>query len=248
MKKIAITILVLNMHAGWDVEKELNLGRVAAFIRDSRADVVLLQEVDRQTRRSHGVDQPAVLERLTGMKAAFGRTLDFEGGEYGIAILARGSVAHEGVVPLRVEPPQPRSGGSTEPRGVLTARVRLPSGVELRVLNTHLDASRTEEYRLQEVDRLIAAVRSLPGDMPFVVGGDFNAEPDSETYARLRRAGFVDAWTACGAGEGLTYPAGHPVKRIDYLFLQATLSCDRAEVPRFTASDHQPVVVRVVQP
>jgi endonuclease/exonuclease/phosphatase family metal-dependent hydrolase len=248
VKAVAITILVLNMHAGWDAEKQANLGRVAAFVRESRADVVLLQEVDRQTRRSHGVDQPAVLARLTGMTAVFGRTLDYDGGEYGIAVLARGSIVNEGVVPLRVDPPQPRAGGSTEPRGVLSTRIRLPSGVELRVLNTHLDASKSEEYRLQEVDRLIATARGLPNGTPVVIGGDFNATPDSETYARMGRAGFIDAWAACGSGKGLTYPAGKAAKRIDYLFLQSNLSCERANVPAFTASDHQPLIVRVLRP
>ncbi len=245
MKKIALTILVLNMHAGWDAQREGNLGRVAGLIRDVGADVVLLQEVDRGTARSRRVDQPAVLERLTGLAAAFGRTLDYDGGTYGIALMAKGTIDSDGVVPLRVEPPQARAGGSTEPRGVLVTRVRTASGVELRVLNTHLDASREDTYRLQEIDRLIATARDLPPAVPVLVGGDFNATPDSETYARMVRAGFVDAWRACGHGEGLTYPADAPIKRIDYLFLSAGLSCERAEVSAFRGSDHRAIVVRV---
>ena len=52
-----------------------NLERVAQLIRETSADVVLLQEVDKGTRRSGGVDQPAVLSRLTGLHVAFGRRL-----------------------------------------------------------------------------------------------------------------------------------------------------------------------------
>jgi endonuclease/exonuclease/phosphatase (EEP) superfamily protein YafD len=161
--------------------------------------------------------------------------------------MARGTIASDGVVPLRVDPPQERAGGSTEPRGVLVTRVTTSSGVELRVLNTHLDASRDDTYRLQEVDRLLATARGLPDAVPVVVGGDFNATPDSETYARMTRAGFVDAWLACGRGDGLTYPAAAPIKRIDYLFLPAGMTCEAAEVLAFQGSDHRAILFRVRQ-
>ncbi|HSL20077.1 MAG TPA: endonuclease/exonuclease/phosphatase family protein [Vicinamibacterales bacterium] len=244
MKSIAITVLVLNMHAGMDATLRDNLGRVAALIRDTRADVVLLQEVDRHTRRSRGVDQPAVLERLTGLRSLFGRTLDYDGGTYGIAVLARGDVTGE-LVPLRVDPPQARAGGSTEPRGVLVSTVVLKNGATIRVLNTHLDASREEHYRLQEVDRLLASIADLPQGGSLIAGGDFNATPDSEAYARLARAGLRDAWQACGKGGGLTYPTAGPVKRIDYLFMGEGVDCAAAEIPSFDGSDHRPLLVRL---
>ena len=76
-----ITVLVYNIHAGKDAAGVDNLARVAAVVRETNADVVLLQEVDRGTRRSGGVDQPAELARLTGYAASFGRTLDYDGGE-----------------------------------------------------------------------------------------------------------------------------------------------------------------------
>ncbi len=242
MKTIAITVLVLNMHAGQDAVLTDNLGRVAALIRDTRADIVLLQEVDRGTRRSHQVDQPAVLERLTGLHVVFGRTLDYDGGTYGIASMARGTIDGR-VVSLRVEPPQTRAGGSTEPRGVLVARVRLPHAT-LAVANTHLDASRDDRYRLQEVEDLVAALRDEAAS-PLIVGGDFNSTPDSEIHARLLRAGYTDAWDVCGSGPELTYPAETPVKRIDYLFFGPGVRCTAAHVLPFTGSDHRPVLVRL---
>lgn len=244
MKTIAITVLVLNMHAGMDANLRDNLGRVASLIRDTRADVVLLQEVDRQTRRSRRVDQLAVLARLTGLASLFGRTLDYDGGTYGIAVLAKGDVGGS-IVALRVDPPQARAGGSTEPRGVLVSTVTLKNGATIRVLNTHLDASREDHYRLQEVDRLLATVAGLPREQPLIVGGDFNATPDSEAYARLLRGGLRDAWQGCGAGDGLTYPAAAPIKRIDYLFLGPGVECAAAEILPFDGSDHRPVLVRL---
>ncbi|HWJ20891.1 MAG TPA: hypothetical protein VNS52_00940, partial [Gemmatimonadaceae bacterium] len=54
-----LRVLVYNTHAGQDAAHAPNLPRVAALVREVGADVVLLQEVDRGTRRSGGVDQPA---------------------------------------------------------------------------------------------------------------------------------------------------------------------------------------------
>jgi len=44
-----VRVLVYNIHAGTDAERRDNLERVAEIIRQSRADIVLLQEVDRLT-------------------------------------------------------------------------------------------------------------------------------------------------------------------------------------------------------
>src|SRR6478735_8115115 len=81
-------VLVYNVHAGKDAGGKDNLQRVADVVREVDADVVLFQEVDKGTRRSNGVDQPAEYAKRTGYHVAFGRSLDYDGGEYGIAVLS----------------------------------------------------------------------------------------------------------------------------------------------------------------
>lgn len=238
-----VRVLVYNIHAGRDAAGEPNLDRVAEVIASTGADLVLLQEVDRRTRRSGDRDQLAELERRTGLHGAFGRTLDYDGGQYGIGVLSRWPIRSDTLVPLPVEPPQERAGGSREPRGALRAVVESPVG-SVGVVNTHLDASSDDRYRRQEV----AAVARLAGELRLrhaltLVGGDFNAEPGSAVIARMRRDGWVDAWRACGGDAGPTYPAADPVKRIDYLFMPPGTACRRAEVPLTEASDHRPVLV-----
>ena len=124
----AARVLVFNIHAGKDASSRVNLEEIAALIRTADADVVLLQEVDRGTKRSGHVDQLRILGDLTGYSTAFGRSLDYDGGEYGIAALARQRISHSTTEPLPIQPPQARAGGSYEPRAALTiAPVYSPS-------------------------------------------------------------------------------------------------------------------------
>lgn len=249
----AIRILVYNIHAGRDADGADNLARVAELITSTDADLALLQEVDRGTRRSRGVDQLAELERLTGRHGAFGKTLDYQGGDYGIAVLSRWAIRSDTLIPLPVDPPQRRAEGSYEPRGVQRVVVDGPGG-RLVALNTHLDASAEDAYRRQEVVAVLgAAEHGRGGARLAVVGGDFNAEPDSPTIAAMLEAGWMDAWETCGAAPvadgrpasaaGLTYPADAPVKRIDYLFLSPGSMCESATVLRSEASDHRAILV-----
>src|SRR5688500_14416218 len=133
-------VLVYNMHAGKDAKGVDNLQRIAALVDSLRADIVLLQEVDVNTQRSGRVDQPAVLAKLSGHHVAFGKSLDYQGGDYGIAIMSRWPISSDTTYHLPVEPPQERSGGSYEPRTALRVIIATPNG-PLAVVNTHLDPS-----------------------------------------------------------------------------------------------------------
>jgi endonuclease/exonuclease/phosphatase family metal-dependent hydrolase len=237
-----VRVLVYNVHAGKDAAGGDNLERVAALVAATRADIALLQEVDRGTRRSGQVDQPAALAASTGFAVAFGKTLDYDGGEYGIAVLSRWPIVDDTLIRLPVQPPQQRSGGSYEPRGAQRVVVRAPGG-DVTVVNTHIDPSREDHYRRQEIRTVLAVARAAN---PIVlVGGDFNSTPESEVQADARQGGIRDAWLICGRGDGFTYPANAPVKRIDYLYLTGSATCSRAEVLESMASDHRPLLVTV---
>jgi endonuclease/exonuclease/phosphatase family metal-dependent hydrolase len=236
-------VLVYNMHAGKDAAGKDNLRGIADLVRATEADLVLLQEVDRGTNRSGKIDQLQTLMTATRYGGAFGRTLDYDGGTYGIAALARRGFLFDTTVSLPVVPEQARAGGSHEPRGALVLVADSRYG-RLQALTTHLDASGEDTYRLQEVSQLLPYVRARQsGDSPLVVGGDFNAEPGSGPIQRLLDAGLRDSWKECGQGDGLTYPADAPRKRIDYLFLTVDLRCTAARVIDTQISDHRPLLV-----
>jgi endonuclease/exonuclease/phosphatase family metal-dependent hydrolase len=236
-------VLVYNIHAGKDAKGIDNLARVAEIIRTSNADIALLQEVDRGTTRSGNVDQPTVLSSLTGFRSAFGKTLDYQGGDYGIAVLSRWPISSDTLFILPVEPAQERAGGSREPRGALRAVVEMP-GAALVIFNTHIDASREDLYRKQEMATLLRLARQSISELSTstLIGGDLNAEPESAVIEMVRASPLRDAWAECGQGPGLSYPADIPVKRIDYLLLPPDWKCVSARVIETEASDHRPVL------
>jgi endonuclease/exonuclease/phosphatase family metal-dependent hydrolase len=241
----SLRVLVFNIHAGKDAAGVPNLDGVAALIRSTGADLALIQEVDRGTKRSGLVDQPKAMSAATGYAVAFGRSLDYDGGQYGIAALARRGFVAQFTESLPVEPVQARAGGSHEPRAALVTVVRTALG-NLTALNTHLDASRDEDYRLQEVKKVIELVnRAKKSRMPVIAAGDFNAEPGSEVHKQMLAAGLRDAWLECGTGQSLTYPADKPVKRIDYVYLADPLHCTEARVIDTQVSDHRPLLVTI---
>jgi endonuclease/exonuclease/phosphatase family metal-dependent hydrolase len=240
-----LTVLVYNIRAGKDLAGRENLGRVAELVRSTGADLVLLQEVDRNTRRSGPMDQPATLARLTGYSAAFGRTIGFQGGDYGVALLSRWPIRRDTLVPLAVTAPPGRTVEGREQRGVLLAVVAAPGG-PLAVLTTHLDHTGEDLWRVQEIATVLRVARTMaePG-MPLLLGGDFNSGPESAVHQELRGAGFRDAWEGCGEGDGKTFPASAPVRRIDYLYVNGDTRCRSARVLPGEASDHRAVLFRL---
>jgi endonuclease/exonuclease/phosphatase family metal-dependent hydrolase len=231
-------VLVYNIHAGKDAKGVDNLARVAELVRSTNADIALLQEVDRGTTRSGKVDQPDVLSKLTGFDIAFGKTLDYQGGDYGIAILSRWPIRNDTLIRLPVNPPQARSGGLYEPRGALRATIQVPGG-SVEVVNTHIDAAREDFYRRQEMTTILQLAAQRQSTL---VGGDLNAEPGSAVIEMIRGSPVRDAWAECGTGAGLSYPADKPVKRIDYLLVPSGWRCVTGTVIETDASDHRPVL------
>lgn len=150
--------------------------RLAAAIRESRAELVGLQEVDRATRRMGGSDGTAELAALLGWRFAdFAPAMPFDGGEYGISLLSR----YPAAMPDRVEHlPLPHKAGE-EPRVCLQACLSLPEGRILHMLNTHLSVESSASRRRQ-IALLRERLEAIPSDEPFLLVGDFNTDDPAE--------------------------------------------------------------------
>ncbi len=189
------------------------------------ADVLALQEVDRGVRRSGRNDLAGAVADATGATLLWGRTLRTGGGEYGNALLVRGTAAEI----LTVALPRP---WRSEPRGAVVARLSA-GGVDGTVAATHLGVAKSES--LIQLRAIVAELMGRPG--PRILLGDFNRHPH-EVEPELAAAGLRLVPT------GLTFPANAPKHRIDYVAVDG-LSVLGAAVVRTAISDHRAVVADV---
>jgi endonuclease/exonuclease/phosphatase family metal-dependent hydrolase len=212
-----------------------DLEALARTIEAADAKVVALQEVSRGWVVNGSTDMLAWLARRLGMVAAWGPAAD---PSFGNAVLSRRPIANAGYVAL------PRVGMPMR-RGALWAAVDLGGGETLLVIATHLHHVEAHGH-VRELQAF--AVANLWHERPrAVVLGDFNATPEATEIEVLRRAGLRDAFVLAGAGEGFTYPATRPERRIDYIFVSPDLAVRDFRVLPGTASDHLGIAVTVVR-
>lgn len=227
----ALRVVSYNIRHGRGMDGEVNLERTAAVLRELTPDVVALQEVDNQVTRSGGTDQAAVLGGLLGMEHAFGSFMDYQGGQYGMAILSRHPI-------VRVDPVTLPEGN--EPRVALAVELEMPGGRRIMVVSVHFDWVADDGLRFAQAEHLAGYLDAL--EVPYLLVGDFNDEPSSRTLG-LFRSRAIEA--AKPAGAGFTFPSGEPEKEIDYLFAAPAAAWDvgtATVIAEREASDHRPVL------
>jgi endonuclease/exonuclease/phosphatase family metal-dependent hydrolase len=233
---------------------QVDVDRLAAAVKSLDADVLGLQEVDRDQPRSMGADLTAVAAEAMGAKehqfvAALhgtpgGTWMAATGDEqpgsatYGIALLSRFPVVSWRVVrlpPLRTSVPLWSTWtrrlflARDEPRVAVAAVLDGPFG-EFTVCNTHL--SFIPGWNAVQLRRL---VRSLAGTRePMVLIGDLNMQPSQAA----RYTGMQPI------GSATTFPVDRPTRQIDHVLVRGRLRASGpAEAVRLPLSDHRALVV-----
>jgi endonuclease/exonuclease/phosphatase family metal-dependent hydrolase len=234
--------------------------RLAAAVTALNADILALQEVDRDQSRSGHLDLTAIAAQALNAPAhrfaaaVIGTpgerfrplTHDDDGnGEprYGVGLVSRyparsWQVTRLPPAPLRspVFVPGPDGGLlllRDEPRVVLTALLDTPFG-PLTAAATHL--SFVPGWNVRQLRQVIRALRTLPA--PRVLLGDLNLP--------ARPAALVSRWRLLG--RQATYPAAQPRVQLDHVLAdprggQALPAVTAVGTPMSTISDHRPLVV-----
>ena len=234
--KKSLRVMTYNIHVGVGMDKKLDLQRIADVINREQPDLVGLQEVDRGVRRTEGKDEIVELAAMTRMEFAFAPNLDFQGGKYGVAILSRFPLKN--TVHRMFE-----NRRETERRGMLRTEIEVDRRT-VTFVTTHLDYQ-FEDGRLFETQQLMNNLADVTG--PLIVVADLNDVPDGSSY-KLMRTKFDDAWvTSRAKGDGFSYPADTPVKRIDHIFYRTgeRVRAKKAWTVATLASDHIPVVAEL---
>ena len=116
-------------------------------------------------------------------------------------------------------------------------------GTSWRIASVHLSLS--DDERVTHLPELWSAFE-FGGDAPLVVAGDVNEEPHGPVWSELSSR-LVDAWAVDKSGDGHTFNAVSPHKRIDGIFVSPgiqVVECRAVtELPDVRiASDHLPVL------
>ncbi len=229
--------------------------RFAEVIAGLDVDVLALQEVDVDQPRSHGLDLAALAAKAMGAgEYRFTATLagtpggtwraarpdEAAGPRYGVALLSRLPVLRWQELLLPASPvrspvyvPGPERGGlillADEPRAVITAQLRTPTGV-LTVAGTHL--SFVPGWNAYQLRTVLRELRGMPG--PQVLLGDLN----------------LPGWLLAGVpgwrrlARAATYPASDPRVQLDHVLGHGELPpVTRVSTPAVAVSDHRPLVV-----
>lgn len=150
-------------------------------------------------------------------------------------------------------------------RSALRGVVALPGGASVLIVVTHLHHVPADETARDEQTRqLVAWLDHAPTTDAQVAVGDFNAEPDEPTHARMLAAGFRSAYAeAHGEDPPVTWPSGLQAPAmdtdgdpgcLDYVWVRGDVRVDAARLvfdrpdpddPTLYPSDHLGIAARL---
>ncbi len=243
------------LHGRNPADDVVDVATLGSAIAGLDADVLALQEVDRNQPRSHMADLTAVAAEAMGagehrfvaaMSGSPGATWEAATGEeqpdaatYGVALLSRHPVTAWSVVKLPVlRAPAPfwfrgdrlPTLVRDEARVALAAQVAFPEG-PVTVVGTHLSFVPWWNGR-----QLRYLVRSLaPAERPLVLTGDLNMG--------RRRAVALTGMTP--AATWPTFPSDEPREQLDHILLDGALTATSSSAPHLPVSDHRALVAEL---
>jgi endonuclease/exonuclease/phosphatase family metal-dependent hydrolase len=236
-------------------DQHVDLDGFRAAIREIDADVLALQEVDRNQHRSDHADLTAIAAEAMGapehqfvaaLSGSPGSTWIAATGEeqpdsaaYGIALLSRFPVqgwqvvrlaALQVPVPMRFKGQRLPEMVRDEPRVAVVAAVRAPQGC-VTFVNTHL--SFIEQWNTHQLKRLVTSLAEESG--PFVLMGDLNMGP--EPAARVSGLRPV--------ASQLTFPVEAPTQQLDHILVRGPIRGGGDKALALPVSDHRALVAEL---
>ena len=243
----------------WNIDRGLRLSGVIEFLADAKADLLILQEVDINAKRTHRLNVAREIAQKLQMNYVFG--CEFQELTQG----SRGSPAFHGQATLS---PWPLSNGyvlkfqrqsnfwrprwylpDTEPfqeriggRMALVVDVNV-GGRSLVSYNTHLESRGDASLRQAQLRECLRDSKQYKPSTPIVLAGDMNLNvARHDAVSELKREDFTSPFTD---QQIRTTPAKSLLDRgstIDWIFTRGPI---RAKSPRVdtsvAASDHYPL-------
>ncbi|WP_169303329.1 endonuclease/exonuclease/phosphatase family protein [Pedobacter cryophilus] len=214
---------------------EIDINAIIEVINKEQPDVVALQEVDVNTKRSGKINEAQIIADKLGMQVFFAKAIDYDEGAYGLAILSKYPITDQAIYKLSL-----KADAKAEPRILQTAIINLPNNQKIRFANTHLDVLNTGNRELQakEITTIAKAEQ-----FPFLIAGDWNANVGSATLHIMDEV-FSRTCETCpitcpedgeqGAIDFIAFTHNSPFKTINYKVHQ-----------KVKVSDHYPITAKL---
>src|SRR5215813_12235806 len=243
----------------WNIDRGLQLSAIIDFLAGADADILILQEVDINARRTRRLNIAEEIARNLQMDYVFGREFQelVQGSKdspayHGQATLSKWPISNPRLIRFskqshfwaphwflpRIEPFQERLGG----RIALVAEINV-AGSKLITYNLHLESRGNDELRISQLGEVLSDAAGWDADYPIVVAGDLNLDASKDLVARaFAKAGFQDAVstprTSTTPARGL-FEGG---RRIDWAFIRGPIRASSGRVHSYVkASDHYPI-------
>ena len=243
----------------WNIDRGLKLPAIIDFLADTNADVFILQEVDINAHRTHGLNIAREIARKLRLNYVFGREfVELTQGTktspayHGQATLSRWKISNPRLIRFqrqsdfwkprwfkpKLQTFQERLGG----RVALAAEINSAEAATL-CYNLHLESRSNDELRSAQLNEVLEDSAKHDSACPVILAGDLNLNASKPGIAgALDRAGFRDAVPTARLA---TTPARHLLEAgrpIDWAFVRGPGEADAGTVHRSVkASDHYPI-------
>jgi endonuclease/exonuclease/phosphatase family metal-dependent hydrolase len=243
----------------WNINRGLQLQGITDFLASANADVLILQEVDVNARRTHRLNIAEEIARTLGMNYVFGREFEelVQGSKnspayHGQATLSKWPILKPRLIRFskqshfwqprwflpKIEPFQERLGG----RIALVAEINV-SGSNFVTYNVHLESRGNNTLRISQLAEVLSDANCYEAECSVIVAGDFNTDASKAAVAlQLAKAGFRDAVAFPRAPSTPAHGLFEGRHRIDWAFVRGRLRPSSGKVHGSVyASDHYPI-------
>ena len=245
----------------WNINRGLRLQGIVEFLASTEADLILLQEIDLNARRTRYVNIAREISRKLQMNYIIGRefqelTQGSRGSPayHGQATLSRWPLSNSRIIRFErqsnfwrprwfrpgIEPFQGRIGG----RLALISDVTI-AGRTIATYNLHLESKGDDALRNSQLEEALCDARRHDWDTPILLAGDFNLDlSEGPAAASLSRAQFEDALANQQTPTTQSHSLLNHGRLIDWMFARGPIRASHPQVHRsISASDHYPLSI-----
>jgi endonuclease/exonuclease/phosphatase family metal-dependent hydrolase len=243
----------------WNIDRGQRFTEVVDFLADANADILILQEVDLNARRTHRLNIAEEIARKLQMNYVFGREFQelVQGSEvspayHGQATLSKWPISNPRLIRFsrqshfwqprwflpRIEPFQERLGG----RIALVCEINV-AGSKLLTYNLHVESRGNDELRLSQIEEVLSDAARQDRGSPIIIAGDFNLDASrGAVHMAFARAGFQDAVASARTPTTPSRGLFEPGHRIDWAFVRGPVRAGSGRIHnQVNGSDHYPI-------